>query len=347
MEPMLLTFFRILAALVGTLAFYVRLFMYEDEQGKWQNRIDNLWLTIDDRAKTTGSKTSAFFNRVSAVVNRILNRIFGLRLFSLRAVGASTCYSLAGACFSGFVAFAILLWINNPLSDPLPEELVKWGPLFESIIFVGGCIFLSLALLPSFFTSRWFVRLSLFPVFFSWMIGLPLELILGPLGPHGSHKHRQLAGSTALLASFLSDIFLVALVRFSIRWIAVKAGAFRIAVAVLLQAGVIILLIFVPFSVGTALVQKFGPSSNFGAVGMFALLNVFTGLTACTFLFVLLFVLLHKVLWPVLGRLLYPLARYEVIRNPKMLIGIGTVCYVFAFPLLPNALRSALEWLAR
>src|SRR6266403_3251087 len=344
--PMLVTVLRILAASVGSLALYIRLFMYEDEEGKWQNRIDNLWIGIHDRERTAGSKTSALFNRVSIVVNRLFDRIFGPRLFSLRAVGASTCYSLAGLCFSGFVAFGILLWINDPLNDPLPEGLLNWGPLLESITFVGGSILLTLALLPSYFTSRWFVRLSLFPVFFFWAIGLPLELILGPLGPHGLHKHRQLAASAALLASFLSDVFLVALVRFSIRWIAVKTTAFRIALAVFLQAGVIMLLLFIPFGIGTTLVHEW-PSSNLGAVGMFALLNVFTGLIACTFLFVLLFVLLHKVLWPVLSRLSYPLSRYQIIRNHNVLTGIVTICYVFAFPVLPNTLNRLLEWLAK
>ncbi len=339
---MLVTVLRILAAFVGSLALYIRLFMYEDEEGKWQNRIDNLWIAIHDKERTTGSKTSTFFNRVSVAVNRLFDRIFGPRLFSLRAVGASTCYSFAGLCFSGFIAFAILLWINDPLNDPLPEELVKLGPLLESIIFVGGCIFLALALLPSYFTSRWFVRLSLFPACFFWAIGLPLELILGPLGPHGSHRHRQLAVSAALLASFLSDIFLVALIRFSIRWIAVKTAAFRIALAVLLQTGVITLLVFIPFSIGITLVNKWPPSSS-EAVVMFALLNVFTGLTACTFLFVLLFVLLHKVLWPVLSRLSYPLSRYQIIRNHKVLTGIATICYIFAFPLLPDTLKSLLK----
>jgi len=58
---MLVTVLRILAASVGSLALYIRLFMYEDEEGKWQNRIDNLWIDIHDRERTAGSKTSASF----------------------------------------------------------------------------------------------------------------------------------------------------------------------------------------------------------------------------------------------------------------------------------------------
>ena len=67
-EAMLLTVLRVLATIAGSVAFYALLFMYEDEQRKWQNRIDLLWAKIDDRAKLTGSKTSAFFNQVSIVV---------------------------------------------------------------------------------------------------------------------------------------------------------------------------------------------------------------------------------------------------------------------------------------
>src|SRR5258708_14664775 len=93
---MLLTVLRVLAAIIGSLAFYVRLFMYEDEEGKWQNRIDKLWVAIDDRAKLTGSKTSALFNKVAAVVTRAFDGIFGRKLLSFQFIGVSSCYSLAG-----------------------------------------------------------------------------------------------------------------------------------------------------------------------------------------------------------------------------------------------------------
>lgn len=79
---------------------------------------------------------------------------------------------------------------------------MKYWLLVESVPFVGGCIFLVLALLPSLCTSRWFVRLSLVPVFFLWFVGLPGELIQGPLGPHGSHPHYQLIMSSAFVGEF-------------------------------------------------------------------------------------------------------------------------------------------------
>jgi hypothetical protein len=61
----------------------------------------------------------------------------------------------------------------------------------------------------------------------------------------------------------------------------------------------------------------------------------------------LLLVLLHRATWPVLGRLIYPLARRQVIRNHKIMAGVGTACLIFAFPSLSSAVRGALEWLAK
>ena len=85
---MLLAVLRILAAIVGSVALYALLFMYEDAQKKWQNRIESLCVRIDDAAKSTGSKTSAFWfqcsfsgsldYQVSAVVNRVFDRVAAL-----------------------------------------------------------------------------------------------------------------------------------------------------------------------------------------------------------------------------------------------------------------------------
>jgi hypothetical protein len=77
-----------------------------------------------------------------------------------------------------------------------------------------------------------------------------------------------------------------------------------------------------------------------------AAFNVFTGLASSAFLLILLFVLLHKAIWPVLGKLFYALARHEVIRNRKIMASVGTGCFVFAWPLMSKPLVSVLRWLA-
>jgi hypothetical protein len=348
---MLLTVLQVLAAIVGTLAFYLRLFMYEDEEGKWQNRIVKLWVDIDDRAKLTGSKTSALVNSIATIVTRAFDRSFGRKLLSFQFIGVSSCYSLAGSWLLAFFVLMILSRPSDPLGlGPVPQDLSKALPFMEHFLLVGGLIFLLLAVLPSIISSRWLVGLSLIPVFF-----LTAVLVGELIGRHHVPE-KHVAFFAALLASLLSDILLLILVRFSIRWLFVETNVSRIILSVLIQIGVFTIVIVIPLGLGVGLlhsdrVPRSGlsrvledPSTLLLASDGIASLNAFTGLGSCLFLLVLLFVLLHKVFWPLLRRLFYPLARYEVIRNHKFLTRLGTTCY--AFTAAPNILRAILQLLA-
>ncbi len=62
---------RITAGLLAALAFYFAFFLHEDEEGVWQNRIENLWMAVYDRAKVTDSTTTALFNKVSESVRKL------------------------------------------------------------------------------------------------------------------------------------------------------------------------------------------------------------------------------------------------------------------------------------
>src|SRR4051794_20535508 len=88
---------RLLAALLACCAYYFAFFLYEDEEGIWQNRIDNLWIAIAERATVTKSNATALFNKISEVIQSILNRALGVRLLSFRAIVVSTYFSLLTA----------------------------------------------------------------------------------------------------------------------------------------------------------------------------------------------------------------------------------------------------------
>ena len=95
---------RALCFAFGSTALYIALFMYEGESGKWQSRIEELWVTISDRSILIKSRTAAFFNAVSSKDLFFLDCLYGKRLFSVRMVGMSTTLSLAATLlFSGIV----------------------------------------------------------------------------------------------------------------------------------------------------------------------------------------------------------------------------------------------------
>jgi hypothetical protein len=88
---------RIVAGVVAALAFYFAFFLYEDEEGVWQNRIENLWAAVYDRAKITDSTSTALFNKIGETLDKVFNRLFGRRLISFHALAVSVNMSLAGS----------------------------------------------------------------------------------------------------------------------------------------------------------------------------------------------------------------------------------------------------------
>ena len=48
-----------------TYHFYFALVLVEDEQGVWQNRVDDLWIAVYARAKLTDSIATALLNKIT------------------------------------------------------------------------------------------------------------------------------------------------------------------------------------------------------------------------------------------------------------------------------------------
>ena len=80
---------RVLAGIVGAIAFYMAFFLYEDHDGIWQDRINGYWLRVYERAKITDSTTTAVFNKIGDILYRVFSRLFGKRLLSFHAVALS------------------------------------------------------------------------------------------------------------------------------------------------------------------------------------------------------------------------------------------------------------------
>lgn len=336
---MLLIVSRLTAVLLGTFAYYVAFFMYEDQEGEWQNRVESLWVAINDHENLTGSKASAVFDKVSAVATSVFDRIFGQKLFSFQLIGVSTSYSYA-SLFLGLSILFTVLFRPARLTAPLPANLDDALSTVKIGCFVIGCIFLLFAALPSLLPSRWSNGLSLLP-FLVVLSGL-VKLIL-------SHRATgdQLMMFAILIAGILSDVLVLTLIRYTVRRISTAPTLSRVAIAISAQIALITFLVVAPIEASGPLIVKFGNRLMFKTLLWLGVFNLFTGLLASVFLLLLFTVMLHRVTWPILGKLIYPLARYEVLRNHIAMAGIGTACFMFAFPLMPNAIKGILEWLAK
>jgi hypothetical protein len=333
-DLMLLTVARFVAFLVGLLAYYIAFFMYKDEQGKWQNRIEKLW-AASNQERQSGTKAYVFFSKVATMVTRSFNYIFGKRLFSFQFVGTSICWSLAT-----MLLFALLALQAKRLLGRLDLPTDFWHA--ELVVLITGLLFLFLAILPSLWHSRWAVALSLLPadfVFFGFLVALLLRT--------HSLKPQNWALVLGLVLGLLSDVLLVALVRFTVRWVSVKASALRIGLAIVIQLSVVYFLILVPFAIPATFPDDFRQSVGLMSLLIMGGLNIFTAFASLTFVLSLLLLLLHRALWPVLGRLVNLLYEYKVIRNRKVMVWIGTGCFIFACPWMHPTVKSILQSLAK
>lgn len=55
---------RLAAFGFGCLALYIAIFMYKSEREQWQNRLETIWIGIDERAKKTDAVFTAIVNKV-------------------------------------------------------------------------------------------------------------------------------------------------------------------------------------------------------------------------------------------------------------------------------------------
>jgi hypothetical protein len=202
-----------ISGIVGVYLVYLTFVMTESTEGIWINRLEELWIQVDERNKSVGETTRALFSTVADKVSRVFNRIFGVRLISLRAIGTSG--SLSFACFFITLGIGILFlyYLVSKYSLVVDPRLQKQEPL----LIVGGSfgiglglLCLTLAFLPMVLKSPFWVWLSCVPTGF-WLY-LTFRLIRMHL-----MNGVQFGLSAALASSFASDVFIIILIRQSLR----------------------------------------------------------------------------------------------------------------------------------
>jgi len=210
--------------------------------------------------------------------------------------------------------------------------------LVSTFFVVVGLVLFIIAALPSIVPSRFSRILSLLPaLLFIWGT---VRLVRRHLPFNG-----QLGMLAALLVSLLSDIGLFVAVRQSIRWISEEVRPLKICLVILAQVAVVFLVVWLPIEVAADLSVKYGWKIFAQFLVTIGVFNVFTAIAACTFILTLLAVLLHRVFWPIIERLFYPLRRYKVVRNHKAMATLGAICMVFAFPSRRGVVAGILGWL--
>ncbi len=318
---------RVIAGLLGFLCLYMAFFLFEDEEGKWQNKLDGFWVSVDDRAKVVDRTSTALFNQIGRKLISACDLIFGERRVSVRAVATSVNLSLAGVLIIAMFGFA-------ETKDFLGDVI---DPIAIAFFVVPILALLGLIALTIHFRKWWALVIASIP------IGVLLLAIVTDVQWGDNDK----ASLTAIVVFFsvLTDCIVIALVRRLFAkmstTVTFKGIVFRLSVLITMSIAVIAIPAIV--ALHDALTLNLGMLTSLGVI--LAMFNITTSVFCLIPLFMLLFVLAHKLVWPSLSRVIYPLCRYKIVTNKKALKTVGVLCITYAFNLSPVGWKDILHLL--
>lgn len=357
---------RTIALIGGSLLIYGAIFLYEDEQGKIQNTVEDLWIKINDRQRLALSRHMSFMRVLSKFMGVGLDRIFGKKLFSVKSIGVSICYSFA-SFYICLLAFN-LLFPHSPWHVPVTTLI--------PIVALPLGVFLFLGLMPSFARNplplrAWFVLVILFGF---TAPGLELLVAIFTGESTFSLSTTELIGYSStvsvvrysgIMGGVLADIVFISIWRWLLRRASGFESSYKILGVFLLNIAVAFVLFIYPLFVGIRgyvylldlvprlflkllpyqPLSRFIPRAHEAHVLYFLSSNLIIAIITGAFVLLALTMIVHRLFWPFLERSTYALQRFGVARRSKLLGTIGIVLIGAGVGLVPVWLSNILNQL--
>jgi hypothetical protein len=274
---------RPIEVLFGLFCVLTAIMLYPGEEGKIQSKLEDFWVRVDDYQRLALSKHVAFMTGVSQLETHFLDRVFGPKLISERALGVSFCCSMFSVGFPGVVDYFYLR----------PEA--SGQEFFAELMF--GSLIIGVAYI--------FVRCSTTvrrAVILFVLIGLCVQLAFFP-----DARYHMLAFSALLLGGFGCDVAFIAVTRWLLRWAADMNSFIRIAGTVFLNV-ILATVLISPYWIAMLMVHKVSSITSDAVVSTLAFIgmsNFFDVAIALLFVLLALLLLVHRLAWPLLTRTLF------------------------------------------
>jgi hypothetical protein len=304
-------------ALIGAvLCLYAGSFLYEDEMGKIQNKLEEWWAKLDDARLGAVSRHTAFTRVLAAFEAQVLERIYGRHLISLRAFGVSQCLSLGSMGAAALVAL-ILGPTVRPHGAPLSDNSVTLG--FAALF---TALFIVLAALPTILKPKWLVV---------WFAAVEVT-VWGPivLMSNVGQSERARILAVALAFSFACDVMFVVVTRWMVQYAASMDKTWKIILIILANALLGLLLFIAPlyplknwYHIAKQPGRILRVPMGYIAAGLVAAFNWVNVLLAALFGLLALLVLAHRLFWPMINRPLYALQSLGIARRQKLVTSAG------------------------
>jgi len=269
-----------------------------------------LWVRVDDYQGKALSKQTIFLRELLSVLNRGFDRLLGNKLFSVRSIIVTFCYSWASAVF-------LNVYAERFRTGARPANLVT--ALSEWII---PTLFLTVGTLAATLNEK---RMKLLAItFFPILCGYLSSQLFHPekMGYYDSPYF-----AIAAFVGCACDIVFVALNRSLFRFGARLSSG--IPIVGLLGANLLIGSLYAAPYWYWWYIYTIDPPGFLFRVSSANLLAVCCALSIVG---VMLMALVHRVSWPVLSRPIYSIARRQLVQQPKLLISVAIVLLAWAIP---------------
>jgi hypothetical protein len=321
--PSFVATLRATALITGFLLFSWSFFLYKYEERRIQQTIVQWGRSVRGRRVVWTSRNTIGMRQVASSIGETLSGMFGQRMFSVRAFLVSTCLALSSFLLVSF-AFSLYTWFR-PVTEPI-SGFRTFG------FFVGG----TFTLLGATARRKKYSEITRGAVAASGVTGLSLFFAIT-----SGHVKGFLAG---LVVGIICVMVVVSMTRASAVW--AVGTPHRVGVALLAIANAII---GVGLIIAPILQMNTGRMRGLAAdiLGFGSFTNFFTGVIAASFAILPLILLLQIIMWPVIHRPLYALARFKVFQNHTLLFSASCILLAFGLPQLASWLGSIRALFAR
>lgn len=299
---------RVLAVFVGAAG----LFLYENEEKRLDDWVNDWWIKLDDASKSADSRTGLFISRAAGITSSLSDQLLGPKLLSARTavvgLGSSLCLTYASVIFFGRLAPHVP-FIARGYTQPMPSDV---SSLFRGVAWIVLSIYPAF-LKNRYFVAAWFCYVSYNIVWPVLNVGIVVQHVWG-----GHFFERYLVTMVVCVAlSAIPDFLFVAINRKILRGI--RDGRRTFLNLLFLLAGNFILAVFIvaaPIKVGALLSEHFGTNFLMPIIGPLffsSIFNLIDIVFASLFFIVAIFLLVyHYLFWPVVCRPFYGLARMGI-----------------------------------
>jgi hypothetical protein len=335
---------RALALISGIILCYGGFFVvYDSEDALVQNILENWWVRIDDLKITALSSHVAFMKGAAEFASATLDRVFGRKLISIRTISVTGCLSLASLnLLTTFIQnnhFLLRRQLLESLVHTFNFEYIdakNLAFLVESFVEVMFArVYTDLIEHTNYFNIVSFLTVAavLLPMFLKRLYWLPL-LALTSLSVFGLSSRELVHNNTTaiffspqlmmfitVLVGIFCDVIAISIVRILLRWQADWTSFLRTLIMATLQLLTAIVLILFPILVGSyGLLDIDFTLSIWGnilcSIGLSAATNIISSVMALTFFIAGTVLVVHRLIWPCITRLLYRLI--ILYRTPAM-----------------------------